>query len=211
VCDVVCPGRVARLGMGGRSRLAGPTVPAASASRLGSPVLATLLRNIKRRTAGMATGVVVLGLAVALGTNVAVFTATYEAERTADARFMVGADLRVTPGVVSQQPAGFASQLQVPGVTALAPVVFNAANAALGADRKGLAAVDASSLERTAQLPDSFFIDGSGAAAMAALKADPAAVLVDWELARDFNIQTGDSVRIQLAGLGGREVTANLH
>lgn len=45
---------------------------------------------------------------------------------------------------------------------------------------------------------------------MAALKADPAAVLIDWELARDFNIHTGDPVRVQLAAAGGREVTANL-
>jgi putative ABC transport system permease protein len=191
--------------------LLAPYTPAPSGARFGSPVLATLRRSIKRRAAGVASGIVVLGLAVALGTNVAVFTSTYEAERAADARFVVGADMRVTPSALSQQPSGFASQLQVPGVTALAPLVFHTANAALGADRKGLAAVDASSLERTVQLPDSFFLDGSGAAAMAALKADPAAVLVDWELARDFNIQTGDSVKIQLEGLGGREVTANLH
>lgn len=190
--------------------LAAPHTPARSA-RFGSLVRGALRRSIKRRSTGVASGIIGVGLAVALGVNVAIFTATYDAEKAANVRFVVGSDLRVTPSALSPQPVAFAPQLQVPGVTAVTPIVFHTANAALGADKKDLAAVEASSLQRTAELPDSFFLDGSAADAMAALKADPAAVLVNWELARDFNIQKGDPVKVQLADISGREISASLH
>jgi putative ABC transport system permease protein len=85
-------------------------------------------------------------------------------------------------------------------------VIFHAGNAGLGSDRKDLAAVDPASLERTATLHDSFFLDGRAAGAMAALSSEPSGVLVDWELARDYNIAVGDPVKVQVTDLSGREV-----
>ncbi len=185
--------------------------PNPRAGRFGSVITGTLRRSLKRRPQGMAAGIIAVGLAQAFGTSIVIFAATYHAEKAADARFVVGSDLRVTPSPLNPQPAEFTSRLQqVPGVAAATPVMFRIQNAVLGNEAKDLAAVDTASLERTAYLPNSFFLDGSAAAAMAALKADPAAVLVEWETARDANIQTGDPIKLLLKDAAGGEVSANM-
>jgi putative ABC transport system permease protein len=189
--------------------LAAPRTPTPSRGRFGRVIVGVLRRSLKRRPGALASAIVGVALAVALGTNVAVVVATYEAEKAADARFVVGSDLRVTPSALSPQPAGFAKRLQVPGVTGVTPVAFHTANAVVGNDKKDLAAVDPSSLQRTAEFPDSFFLDGSASAAMSTLQAEPGALLVEWELARDYNIQTGDPLKVQLSDPFGREVSAS--
>jgi putative ABC transport system permease protein len=85
-------------------------------------------------------------------------------------------------------------------------MIFHAGNAGLGSDRKDLAAIDPGSLERTATLHDSFFLDSRAAGAMAALRSEPSGALVDWELARDYNIAVGDPVKVQVTDLSGRDV-----
>jgi putative ABC transport system permease protein len=192
--------------------LLAPRVPMPKGDTFGSLVSGALRRSLRRRSGALASGIICVALAVALGMNVAIVVATYDAEKAADVRFVVGSDLRVTPSALFPQPATFATQLQsTTGVAAATPIVFHTANAGIGSDKKDLASVDASSLQKTAELPDSFFVDGTAADALAALRADPAALLVDAELARDFNIQPGDPLKVQLTDLAGREVSANFH
>jgi putative ABC transport system permease protein len=191
-----------RLALLGARRL-----PGRGDARFGGLVTGTLRRSLKRRARALATGIAGVSLALGFGTSVAVFVATYHAEKAADAEFVVGSDMRVTPSVLSPQPAAYAAQLQkVPGVAAAAPVIFHTGNAGLGSERKDLAAIDPGSLERTATLHDSFFLDTGAAGAMAALRSEPSGVLVDWELARDYNIAVGDPVKVQVTDLSGREV-----
>jgi putative ABC transport system permease protein len=187
--------------------MASRRLPIPGQERFGGLVSGTLRRSLKRRARGLATGIAGVSLALGFGTSVAVFVATYHAEKAADAQFVVGSDMRVTPSVLSPQPATFAAQLQrVPGVASAAPMIFHAGNAGLGSDRKDLAAIDPGSLERTATLHDSFFLDSRAAGAMAALRSEPSGALVDWELARDYNIAVGDPVKVQVTDLSGRDV-----
>lgn len=191
--------------------LAAPRIPDRPGARFGSLVSGTLRRSLKRRSRALATGIIGVGLALGFGTSVAIFVATYHAEKAADARFVVGSDIRVTPSVLSPQPASFGSQLLVPGAASATPVNFHIGNAALGTDKKDMVAIDAPSLERTSPLADSFFTGISAAGAMAALKSDPAAVLVDWEAARDYNINVGDPLKLRLTDTAGREVPVTFH
>jgi putative ABC transport system permease protein len=177
----------------------------------GSLVGGALRRSLRRRSRAVASGVIGVGLALAFGFSVAIFIATYDAHKADEARFTVGADLRVTPSVLSPQPAGFAARLAVPGVVSATPADFHVGNATVGNDSKDLAAVDASSLGRTATLPDAFLVNGSAASALAAMRSDPAALLVDDEMARDFSIQVGDPVKVQLTDLSGAPVTVTFH
>ncbi len=191
--------------------MAAGRLPGPQGGRFGPLVSGVLRRSLQRRPAGLAIGIIAVGLAQAFGVSIAMFVSTYHAEKEADARFVVGSDLRVSPSPLNPQPATFASLLaQVPGVVGATPVMFHVQNATVGNDAKDLAAVDPASLERTAYLNDSFFIDGGAGAAMSALKSDPAAVLVDAELARDANIQNGDTVKVRLKDAAGGEVTANM-
>lgn len=184
-------------------------LPVPAAPTFGPLVGGTLRRSVRRRPWALASGIVGIGLVTAFGVNLAMFAGTYDAAKAADARFVVGSDLRVTPSVLSDRPhaPSFAATLMVPGVTDVAPVVANLENAVLigpyDQDRADLAAIDPASFGRAAALGDSGFSGSSafsgGSAAMAALAADPEGVLVSARAADALSIETGDEVRVLLA------------
>jgi putative ABC transport system permease protein len=173
--------------------------------RFGSAVGGTLARSLRRRAGELATGILVVGLVVAFGASLAMFSATYDSAKAADARFLVGADLRITPSALSPRPhpAAFAADLKVEGVSAVTPVVFRLESAVvLGVDTqdvKALAAIDPEGFHRVAALSDSVFPGGSAAAALAALRAHPDGVLVQTRTAQDLSLSPGDPIRVVLA------------
>ena len=180
-------------------------VPVPAAPRFGPLLRGTLGRSLRLRSWTLATGAVGVGLVLALGTALAMFTATYDAAKSADARFNVGSDIRVTPSVLSTRPhpESFAARLRVNGVAAVTPVIYKVGNAILTSrvneDQKNLAALDPASFARVATLPDRFFPGASAATEMQALERDPAAILVQRKSAEDLKIQTGDQVSVLLA------------
>jgi putative ABC transport system permease protein len=186
--------------------------PAPSNRRFGAIVPGISGRGLRRRSGDLASGIVGLGLVVAFGVGLALFAATYDATKAADARFTVGADLRITPSVLSAErhDANYAVELNVPGVSGVSPVVFDLENAVLigpaNQQRKNLAAVDPGSLATVAPLPDQVFVDATAADTLAALGSDPRGVLVDEETADDLSVDVGDPVDIVLA-LGTKRET----
>jgi putative ABC transport system permease protein len=178
--------------------------------RVGRLTSGTLFRSVSRRSLALGSGVVALALAIAFGSSLALFIATYDAQKQADARFVLGSDVRVTPSALAQQSSGFASQLRVAGVTSVTPVQ-QTSGAVVGTDKRMLVAVDAVGFAGTATLTDSFFVNGSAAATMSALRGDPAGLLVSTEMARTFNIQTGDQINVQLLDRTGHLVPVTFH
>jgi putative ABC transport system permease protein len=182
--------------------------------RFGNPVSGALIRSLRRRPWGVAAGVVALGLVIAFGTSLAAFSGTYDKAKSADSRFLVGSDLRITPGVLGSRayPAGYASRLHVAGVSGVTPVVFRLENSLLIArykrSRTDLAAIDPATFGRVAALSDSHFTDGPASAALAALRADPHGLLVDAATADDLSVALGDRVRVVLALGTPRETVA---
>jgi putative ABC transport system permease protein len=123
----------------------------------------------------------VLGaLAVAFGTEVATFVATYGHAESADARAAFGADLRLTPtGAQAHLPA------LGPGIVATAPIRTIPGRA--GSDRKNIMAIQADSYSAAAVSPQ--ITRGGGVAALA---ADRLGVLIAEEVARGFQLAPGD-------------------
>ncbi|MEA2441562.1 MAG: putative transport system permease protein [Thermoleophilaceae bacterium] len=180
-------------------------VPLPSPPHFGPVVRGTLFRSLRRRSWTLATGIAGVGLVVAFGTSVAIFSATYDSAKVEDARFAVGSDLRVTPSVLSTRPypASYASQLVVPGVAGAAPVVSKLQNSVLfssdNEDARNLTAIDPASFRRVAVLPDAFFVDKTAAESMKALEDDPHGLLVSTETADDLSVEPGDDVKVLLA------------
>ena len=170
----------------------------------------TLGRSLKRRSGSIASGIIAISLAVAFGSSLAIFVATYQAEKQADARFVIGSDVRVTASALTPQPAAFASQLRVAGVTGVTAVA-QTSSALVGTDKRALVAVDAGNFQSLALMPDSFFSGTNAQGAMASLGSDPAAILISTELARTFNVQTGDQVKVQLTDRSGKRVPVTFH
>jgi putative ABC transport system permease protein len=191
--------------LGGRLFAAGAAqLPVPRPPRFGPVVWGTVGRSLRRRAWAAAGGVVCVGLVVAAGTGLQLFTHGYEASKAADSRFVVGSDLRVTPSATSRRPhpPSFGSELRVPGISGVSPVVAELENAVLvgpdNQDRADLTAIDPESFGRVAELSDAFFVGRSAAAALAALAADRHGLLVYTQTADDFGIETGDRVQVLL-------------
>ena len=179
--------------------------PIAAPPRFGSIVGGILARTLSRRARTLATGITGVALVVAFGVGLAIFAATYDGAKRADAEFTVGSNLRITPSPLSDSPhpAGFAGRLAVAGVTSATPVVASLENAFLrsrfNSDVQDLAAIDPAGFARTAALSDQFFPDTSATAALDALAAAPDNVLLEAETAAGLKLDVGDQAELLLA------------
>jgi len=180
-------------------------LPLPSPPRFGRPLWGILTRSMRRRSWADTGGVIIVGLIFALGTSVASFTASYNRAKAADARFVVGSDVRVTPDPTStlEHRPGSAGTLEVPGVQTATPVVFSLQNAVLQSefneDAANLAAVDPATFGRVAALAESNFVGWTPASAMDALRRDPRSVFLTSDLADYLGVEPGDPVKVLFA------------
>ncbi|MCW2568360.1 MAG: hypothetical protein JWN54_2457 [Mycobacterium sp.] len=144
------------------------------------------LRWLGRRPARTAVALLLGTLAVAFGTQVLSFVATYTTAKQADARAAFGADLRLTAtaeGTVTVPPLG-------PDVVATSPVRFVPARA--GSDRKTILALDLPSYEQASTVRPRL-LSGRGVEALA---EDPLGIVVAPEIATGFVVGPGDTLPV---------------
>src|SRR4051794_2067207 len=141
---------------------------------------ATALRWLGRRPARTAVALTLGALAVAFGTTVTAFTATYQTARTADPVAALGSDLRLTPPVDAPPPPPLA------GVAAASPV--REVPGQVGTDRKTIAAIDVPTYQQAAT-SRAQLLSGQGVEGLA---QDPRGVLINKELADGFSVGPGD-------------------
>ncbi|MEP6666141.1 MAG: ABC transporter permease [Nocardioidaceae bacterium] len=146
------------------------------------------MRWLGRRPARTAVALTLGSLAVAFGTMVVTFTATYSVAKDADAASAFGSDLRLEPATEVPQPLPDLG----PDVTSTSPVYSIPARA--GSDRKTIAAIDPASYRQTATTRPSI-LNGGG---VDALESDPSAVVVSQEVARDFDVRVGDTLPVTI-------------
>jgi putative ABC transport system permease protein len=185
-------------------------------ARRASPGRATtmrgfLLASAGRRGAAINRGLVVVGLLLAFGVNLGIFTATYNQQALVDAQLTLGADVVATapPGVTaSQNLAGKVAQ--VPGVTAATAVDHSYAY--VGPDLQDTYGIDSSTFTRATTLRDSYFVGGTAAQTMARLKTTPDGILVSKETVTDYQLKMGDLLRLRvLDHATGKFVVAPFH
>ena len=180
-------------------------LPLPGPPHFGRPLRGLLTRSVRRRSWAAAGGVIIIGLIFALGTSVASFTASYNRAKAADARFVVGSDVRVTPSPTStvEHPPGYVETLDVPGLQTATPVVFSPLNAVVQSefneDAANMAAVDPATFGHVAALADSNFVDQTAASAMDALRRDPGGVFLSTELADYLAVEPDDQVQVLFA------------
>ncbi len=188
--------------------------PIKATAGFGPPVRGLMTRSLRRRSWAIGTGTVGVALVGAFGAGLLVFAATYDAAKAADARFVVGGDIRITPSVLADAPptVGDVSVFDVRGVRRVSPVIFQLENAVLigrhDQDRADLAAIDPAGFADIAPLSDSLFVGASAADSMTALGADPRGVLVETTLAEGLSISDGDLVKIVVARGTDRQAVA---
>jgi putative ABC transport system permease protein len=141
----------------------------------------TALRWLGRRPARTAVALTLGALAVAFGTTVTSFAATYQTARTADLAAALGSDLRITP------PAGAPDPLPpLPGVAATSPV--REIPAQVGTDRKTILTVDLTTYRQAATVSEQI-LAGEGIDGLARTRGG---VLVNKEVQDNFSLIPGD-------------------
>ena len=156
-----------------------------------------LLASAGRRGAAINRGLVVVGLLLAFGVNLGIFSATYNQQSTVDAQLTLGADVTVTapPGTV--RSAHLAARISaVPGVRAT--TALDHSYAYIGPDLQDIYGINASTFTSATTLRDSYFIGESASSAIAKLKSTPDGILVGKETITDYSLKPGDLLRLRV-------------
>jgi putative ABC transport system permease protein len=139
------------------------------------------------------------GLAVALGLAIstAIFTSTYDAQARLDVALTVGSDVAVSaPPGTDVGPREAAVIARSPGVSAVEPLQHRFGY--IGADLQDLYGVEASTFARVGPLQDAFVPGSTITKTLAALQRTPDGVLLSAETLHDYQLHTGDLIRIRL-------------
>ena len=153
--------------------------------------------SLRRRRQVIARGAAGLAVAIGLSASTAVFTATYDQQASLDVALTVGADVAVTEPPGSAVPPSAAAQLATaPGVRAVQPLQHRFAY--VGPDLQDLYGIDPATIGQAAPLQDSFTPGSSITQALTDLGKTPDGVLLSAETLADYQLHTGDLVRLRL-------------
>jgi putative ABC transport system permease protein len=152
--------------------------------------------SLSRQRLLIATGVILIALAVAFATSTAIFNSTYQAQSRVDAELTNGADVTVTGPAAANLADRLPEIERLDGVKAVEPMQHRFAY--VGSDLQDLYGIRPDSLSRATRLSDAFFAGASAKQALAALASAPDGLLVSAETVRDFQLQPDDTIRLRL-------------
>jgi putative ABC transport system permease protein len=156
-----------------------------------------LLASAGRRGAAINRGLVVVGLLLAFGVSMAIFSATYDQQARVDAQLTLGADVTVgaPPDVIAKHH--LASRVaQVPGVSATTPVDHSYAY--VGPDLQDTYGIDPASFPNATSLRDSYFLGGSAGQMMSRLQQTHDGIMVSLETINDYSLKQGDLLKLRV-------------
>ena len=156
-----------------------------------------LLASAGRRGAAINRGLVLVGLLLAFGVNLGIFTATYDQQARIDAQLTLGADVVATapPGAVANKHLA-QRVATVRGVTSVSPLDHSYAY--VGPDLQDTYGVDPATIGKTTKLRDSYFLGGTAAQLLARLRRTPDGILVSRETITDYSLATGDLLQLRV-------------
>jgi putative ABC transport system permease protein len=169
----------------------------ASARQPGS-MRSLLMASAGRRGAAINRGLVVVGLLLAFGVSLAIFSATYNQQAQVDAQLTLGADVTASspPGAAASKDLQ-AKVAAVPGVSATTPVDHSYAY--VGPDLQDTYGINPSSFTSATSLRDSYFVGGGGASQnMSKLAQTKDGILVSKETITDYSLKPGDLLRLRV-------------
>ena len=156
-----------------------------------------LLASVGRRGAAINRGLVIVGLLLAFGVNLGLFTATYDQQSRVDAQLTLGADVVATapPGAIASK--GLAAKIAaVPGVSSVS--ALDHSYAYVGPDLQDTYGIDPATIGAATKLRDSYFLGGTAAQMLDRLRSTPDGILVSKETITDYSLKAGDLLRLRV-------------
>jgi putative ABC transport system permease protein len=156
-----------------------------------------LLVSAGRRGAAINRGLIVVGLLLAFGVNLGIFSATYNQQVKADAQLTLGADVTVTAAPGTAVRHNLTREVAaVSGVVATTGVEHSYAY--VGPDLQDTYGIDASSFAGATSLRDSYFLHASAEQVLQRLRGTPDGIVVSKETIVDFSLNNGDLLRLRV-------------
>jgi putative ABC transport system permease protein len=156
-----------------------------------------LLASASRRGGSINRGLLVLGLLLAFGVNLAIFTATYDQQARVDAQLTLGADVVATAPPGALEHGQLLRRIErLPGVAGVS--VIDHSYAYVGPDLQDTFGVNSSTLTRATSLRDSYFLGGSADQMLERLRTRRDGVLVSKETITDYSLNLGDLLRLRV-------------
>ena len=157
----------------------------------------TVAASMGRQRRLLARGVMLVALTAAFAASTSVFNATYRQQAEVDAVLSNGADVTVVePPAVTVDPAQAKALAAVPGVVGVTALQHRFAY--VGNDLQDLYGIDPATIVDATKLQDAYFQGGTARQLMSRLAARADAALVSLETARDYQLKTGDAIRLRL-------------
>ncbi len=156
-----------------------------------------LLASAARRGAAINRGLLVVGLLLAFGVNLGIFSATYDQQANVDAQLTLGADI-----VASAPPSAITGHDltgrigAVPGVTATTAVDHSYAY--VGPDLQDTYGIDPATITHATTLRDSYFLGASVSEVIGRLRSTPDGILVSKETIGDYSLRIGDLLKLRV-------------
>jgi putative ABC transport system permease protein len=156
-----------------------------------------LLASAGRRGAAINRGLLLVGLLLAFGVNLGIFTATYDQQANVDAQLTLGADVTATapPGAVAGRHL-ISKINSVRGVRATTAVDHSYAY--IGPDLQDTYGIDPASITRATTLRDSYFLGAGARQVISRLRSTPDGILVSKETITDYSLNTGDLLKLRV-------------
>ncbi len=183
-----------------------------SSADLNRPLSLLFRRSLKRRPWALADATIILGLIAALGTSLAIFTASYNDAKRADARYTIGSDLKIAPSPANERTyrSADATVFKIDGIKEVMPVVYGVHNVILRSHRTtevaNLAALDPAAYARVAPVDDADFLTGSAADSLGLVDARPDAILLNSDMADFLKLKVGDTLWVLLSRATSEQV-----
>ena len=139
----------------------------------------------------------VVGLLLAFGVELGIFTATYDQQARVDAQLTLGADVTVSaaPGAVAKR--GLSSRVaKVAGVAGVTGVDHSYAY--VGPDLQDIFGIDPSTFTNGSSLRDSYFTGGTATQMLSRLRTTKDGVIVSKETITDYSLQLNDLLRLRV-------------
>ncbi len=179
-----------------RGRFVGWLAGRAAGGRATTPI-AFLLASAGRRGAAINRGLLVLGLLLAFGVNLAIFVATYDQQARVDAQLTLGADV-----VATAPPGAIARHHLLPKIAALpgtaGVTAVDHSYAYVGPDLQDTFGVDPATLTNGTSLRDSYFLGGTARQMLARLRSTRDGIVVSKETITDYSLSMGDLLRLRV-------------
>ena len=156
-----------------------------------------LLASASRRGVAINRGLVVVGLLLAFGVSMAIFSATYDQQARVDAQLTLGADVTVSapPDTIANHQLT-SKVARVPGVAATTPVDHSYAY--VGPDLQDTYGIDPASFAGATSLRDSYFLGGTASQMMSRLSQTRDGILVSLETINDYSLKQGDLLKLRV-------------